>query len=338
MKWTNDGILKGSGKTRLAQFTSPSFRFSMISSWPLLDPTANAKALQELFDLFQPILARHCTRIVIEKRAGMAQSKRSIKPADWKPFELFASVPKVGSGNFMFQGGVNGDEYGDFRGPAFARFVYSSCVFLDFHIPVEEFISGALDIDAVITVLGRIPWSSMIAGYGMTLMEDMDSGFEEERNELAPIALKYPNVDVQHPYGRNWGGDWDNPETFWLSGIDWLTGIGEPFLSRFGGADSIVSRLPAGVTGVRGPVNIILQLGDKPTAGGPDEPASALEPYFAVAKLLAPSPDGYPSAKHRVNNPFANHYDQKKDPRGLEWARRFIDGPQSAWMKRAGRA
>jgi Protein of unknown function (DUF3396) len=338
MSWQNDPIFGGPSKSRLGKYSAPSFRLSLISTWPLLDPTVHVEAMQALFDLFQPILARHCTRIVIQKRAGMSQSKRAIQPSDWKPFELFASVPKVGSGDFMFQGGVNGDEYGSFRGPALARFVYSSCVYLDFHIPVEEFGSGGLDIAALQSVLGKIPWSSMVAGYGMTLSEHFSSGFDEERDALAPVALKYLTVDIQHPYGRNWRGDWEDPNSYWLSGIDWLTGIGEPFLSRFGGADAIIAKLPGGVTAKRSDKNLILQLGPRPTAGGPDEPLSALQPYFAVANLLAPTLDGYPSTKHRVDNPFANHYDQKKDPRGLEWARRFIDGPQSAWMKRAGRA
>jgi hypothetical protein len=331
MTWYNDPLFAPpiSGKAH-NRFT-PSFRLSIMTPWQDLDPNEKSGELQALFDCFTPVLKRDCTRMVMEKRNGFKQIMREPKPADWKPFEVMAASKKPGSGNFMFQSDGTGPGYAEACGASLARFTYSSEIRFDLHIPVVDFEAGALDMDRVKACLGNIPHRTSTLGYGLALAERTSADLAAQEQ----IALRYLALDVMKPTTYVWRGPYhDLPEAHWLRGVNWITGIGEPFLSMLGGHTAIMNDLPDAITGWESAAGTsFFQCGAKPVPGRLDEDSAALDLYLAVGERLAPPPDGYPSTRYRPNTIWSDA--SNPDSLDLAWHRRFYDGAGSAWMERA---
>jgi len=332
MNWYDDPLFAAPLNGKAQNRFTPSFRLSIMTPWQDLDPNDKAPELQALFDCFSPILKRDCKRLVMEKRNGSKQIMREPKPADWKPFEVMAKAKKPGSGNFMFQSDVTGPGYAAAAGPSLARFTYSSEIRFDLHIPVADFEAGAIDMARLKSALSAIPHRTSTIGYGLALAERTSADLAMQER----IALNYLALDVMKPTTYVWRGPYhDKPEAHWLRGINWITGIGEPFLSMLGGHSAIINDLPDAITGWQAKdIGIsFFQCGDAPVPGRPDIDRDALDLYLALGQRLAPPPGGYPSTEYRPNAIWSDARDP--DSLDLAWHRRFFDGPGSTWMKRA---
>lgn len=75
---------------------------------------------------------------------------------------------------------------------------------------------------------------------------------------------------------------------YWIAGITWLTGVGEPFLTWLGGAKAIGADLPAAIMCDEGPHGAIFQLGPQPITGEAGVVNADLRLYHALGNRLQP--------------------------------------------------
>jgi hypothetical protein len=336
MSWNDDPIFVGdpSDPQRISEFARPAFRLSILSSFDQAHPLAHTEAWQDLFDCFAPSLKTHCDRLLmIDKPGGKPRRRKTLTDIDWQPFHHLKSCVPTDDGHwigFRFQSGYkNEDGYMD-CGPALFNFWVGSIVQADICIPVADFAS--LDISRVIEALGRLPFGTAVGGYGLALAEVVHNGssMDEFAKKLIPVAQKYPCLDVCHNGFRYWYADYEGDlSTYWLAGINWLTGVGEPFLSALGGSKSLLANLPSEVRAFEGPSNIVFQIGDQPLTGQPEAESILLPSFYKLGKKLSPRPGGWPSSKKTPGLLFGEDHEKL----AVAWFRRFYDGPDGSWWR-----
>jgi hypothetical protein len=335
MPWQNDPVFTGnpSDPFRLETFASPAFRLSLLASFDRAHPFAHLKAYQNLFEVFLPCLQKRAERLLmIEKPGAAARRRRTITPADWDPFGHMASVIPADDGHFIgfqFQSGFRDLGTGDAAentydaGPALFRFWVGSIIDLDATIPVDDWNSGLLDQKKLKQAILQIPAATGLAGFGLALSDLADNGaaVRHQRN-LAAVADKYPALDVSHNGRRRWFADYERDVSgYWLAGINWLTFVGEPFLTALGGADAVSQGLPADIEVTRGPHGVLFQLGESPTTGQTGAKDALIPLYRALGAKLRPKSGAHPSKK----NPRHPVFGESLKAESLAWERRFYD-------------
>jgi Protein of unknown function (DUF3396) len=335
MAWHDDPIFKGnpSDPFRLETFASPAFRLSMLASFDQAHPFAYLEAYRTLFDVLRPCLERRAERLLmIEKPGAAARRRKTITPADWDPFGHMASVIPADDGHFIgfqFQSGFRDLGTGDAgeniydAGPALFRFWVGSIIDLDATISVDDWNSGMLDVERLKAAILQIPASTALAGFGLALSDlaDNSAAVRHQRN-LVAVADKYPALDVSHNGRRRWFADYERDLAgYWLAGINWLTFLGEPFLSSLGGADKVTSGLPPAIEVSRSAQGVLFQLGQSPIAGEAGADDLLLSLYRALGEKLKPKAGGHPSKKNPRHPVFGEPYKAES----LAWERRFYD-------------
>ena len=339
MSWQDDQLFTGD-KTdpfRLGSFASPAFRLSMLSSFDQAHPFQHLEAYRDLFAAFRPCLEARAERmLMIEKPGGSARRRKTINAQDWDPFGHMASVIPADDGHFIgfqFQSGFIEQGTGDASentydaGPALFRFWVGSIIELDATVALEDWRSGLLDFERAKDAILRIPAGTALAGFGLALSDLIDnSTASQSAQNLLPVALKYPAIDVSHNGRRRWFADYERDlTTYWIAGISWITVVGEPFLSALGGADALASGLSPQIAVRKGRDSVMFQLGDRPITGEAGTDDALLPLYHALGGRLKPKGNGHPSRR----NPRHPVFGKSQKARSLAWERRFYDGGQS---------
>lgn len=213
-----------------------------------------------------------------------------IQAGDWHPFEHMRSVhANVDDGIFVGFYFVDTSDTREMqgRGPAAFRFFAGSTIRLDVCIPLEDWHAGALDAEALVAALQALPYVSFAAGFGLCLSDRFAQGDGGEfLGQLMPIAARYPALDLVHAEIRTWySGDERDFAKVGLTGINWLTGVGEPFYTR-GGREQLGSGLPAGIDIATGPNGIAFRLGPRPISGETGIDDATLPLYAALGARL----------------------------------------------------
>jgi len=333
MTWEDDPIFKGQGGQlwTLGDAVAPCFRLSAYFPYREAHPYTNTEAFEELFACFAPILRDHCDRIRMWDRPG-AKARRAtkIKAGDWTPFRHLKSVySDVEHGiwtGFYFIDRREDREMAGGKPCSFRYFVYGDATILDACVPLGDWRAGRLDIAAVKAALQKIPYYSMVAGYGLSLRETYHA------NELPPIALKYPALDLAAATSRNYFPDeWPDKERnhYWIAGISWLTGIGEPFLTWLGGTKAITNGLPAAILVDEAQHGVIFQLGPQPITGEAGVDDAHLQLYHALGQRLRPhdfhvkDEDMESIGQSEPYRSFGPVFGEMAWEESLRWARRF---------------
>ncbi|RCW79888.1 type VI immunity family protein [Paracoccus lutimaris] len=333
MSWINDPIFNGSheehGRILLSQTARPAFRLGLLSSIHQAHPFEFVDEYQRLFEVFEPILRRDAKRLKFWEEPGLIRRRKSIQKGDWTPFaHLKASVPPpdftfVG---FEFQSGKTVDDIHD-AGPTSFRVRITDTSWLDATVPVDALDDGTLDVDELKAALLAIPTRSGFAGYGLCLSQDHHGTGPSQGYRTYEVARKFPAIDTQYLSSRGWAnGSDDDPNRTWILGLNWLTLVGEPFLSRMGGVTSITDGLPSEITWEKGNETVLFQIGDRPITGEAGIDDALLPLYFELGARLQPPGDVTPSRKY-PRPVFVNTLQNE----GVDWDRRFYD---RRWFKK----
>lgn len=345
MTWEDDPLFKGqgAGPWTLGDVVAPCFRVCAYFPYREAHPYTNTEAFEELFACFAPILRDHCDRIRMWDRPG-AKARRStrISTEDWTPIRhMKSSYSDVEHGiwtGFYFidrreNKGMTGGKPCSFR-----YFVYGNATTLDACIPLEDWRAGRLDIAAVRAALQKIPYYSLLAGYGLSLGETYYA------NELPPIARKYPALDLAAATSRNYfPADWpdEQRDDYWIAGINWLTAVGEPFLNWLGGAKAVADGLPSAITVDEGPHGAIFQLGARPITGEAGADDEHLPLYRALGRRLRPSDfhvKDHDLESVGLSEPYRSFgpvFGETAWEESIRWARRFYDDQRAATSRAA---
>lgn len=196
---------------------------------------------------------------------------------------------------------------------------------LDISIPVADFDAGGFDVVGLKAALLSVPAVTAIAGYGMGFTDTFGSLGGGDWS-LAPIAKRYPALDLLRPVNRTWrGAQPDNFKEYWLVGINWLTLVGEPILSRLGGVAKITRDLDPRITWQEGDNTVLFQLGPRPITGRKSVDDDLLPLYSELGARLKPLGDDFPSASWRTHSVFGYvDHDESKIVNN-DWSRRFYD-------------
>jgi hypothetical protein len=336
MTWTNDPVFVGNPDdhyARLDKWARPAFRLGLLSSIHQAHPFEFVDEYQALFEVFQPILRRDAERLLFKETPGKLRRRKSITADDWTPFQhLKAAVPPpdftfIG---FQFQSGKAGHGVHDV-GPTAFRMLVTDTAWLDATVPVEDVIEGHFELDALKTALLKIPTRSGLAGYGLSVSQDFpDNGPNDHVHAAMPVGHKFPALDLPYLNNRGWvNGSDDDPKRTWILGINWLTLVGEPFLTRLGGVKAITDGLDSRITYEVGRDTVLFQLGERPITGEAGADDDLLPLYFELGARLKPLGDGAPSMAHK-RIVFHNMLAAER----VAWERRFYDGPDSDWFKK----
>ncbi|MCV0397647.1 MAG: DUF3396 domain-containing protein [Rhizobiaceae bacterium] len=308
----------------LADQAQPAFRLFAHLSFYKAHPYVFTEQYEALFALFAPILKERCDKIMMWDRPGAnARRGNKIKPDDWRPFEHIKSIHSDPSNGiftgFYFVDKSDKDMKG--RGLCSFRFFVGSSIRLDACIPLEDWQAGRLDVEALVAVLQTLPYFSFSAGYGLSLSDQFDNAAAFDLAEmLIPVAHRYPALDLQHAEQRNAvPKDEADASAFWIGGVNWLTGVGEPFVSALGGAPALARGLPAGIDMNSGSSGVVFRLGEHPITGEAGVDDTALPLYRQLGQRLRPI--GYPDADSLRKFVFGKF----KQAESLAWMRRFYD-------------
>jgi hypothetical protein len=326
MAWHHDKLFQTDDPNDLDQLGSiatPAFRLSAQGTLRDAHPLDHVAAYDQLFQIFKPFLQRHAERLAMNEKPGGAQRRRkSIQSIDWQPFHHLKNVVPYDDRWFVgfdFKSGTTKQLMG--RGPTGFRCRVDKTVQIDATISIPDFESGALDVEALKTTLLQLPLRTAVAGFGMAT-----SAYFDTRNYplalLLPVAQKYPVLDVCPSPQRSWFST--NDDSFnhsWISGINWLTLVGEPFVSALGGVSALVNGVPPEVKTTVSRKTVLFQLGDRPITGQHNEDDALLPLYHTIGRKLQPRGDGCPSDKHPRRPVFGDNTDLS-----LMWERRFYDG------------
>lgn len=302
----------------------PAFRICAHLSTATAHPYLFTEQYEALFQLFAPVLKKRCAAVRMwDRPGGSARRGHKIKPEDWRPFERLKSVhsdPETGN-FFGFYFVDRDDEKMEGRGPCSFRFFSGLSVRLDACVPLEAFETGEIDVRAIIDALQKIPYHSFSAGYGLSLSDRFKNGAEMElRAELLPVALRYPAVDLCHMENRTRvPQDEKDAGGYWIGDVNWITGVGEPFLSALGGPAVLMRDVPAGIEASSGRYGVVFRIGDRPITGEAGVDDATLGLYNQLGKLLMPR--DHPSAAR----PRPPVFGTLKEAESLAWTRRFYD-------------
>ena len=291
--WTSDPLLTRDGGSEIAEAASPAFRLSASFPYRAAHPYVLTAQWEALFALFEPILRRHCDRIQMWDNPGAkARRSKAIQPGDWAPFTHLRSVnADVDDGMFVGFYFVDASDTREMRGrgPAAFRFFVGSAIRLDACIPLEEWHAGALDVGGLVTALQALPYISFAAGYGLCLSDRFAQGDGGEfLGQLMPLASRYPALDLVHAEKRTWiSGSEHELADIGLTGINWLTGVGEPFFSA-GGREKLGTGLSDAIGTAVGPHGIVFRLGHQPVSGEAGVDDAPLGLYAELGARLRP--------------------------------------------------
>ncbi|MCP2040342.1 hypothetical protein L1281_000924 [Neisseria sp. HSC-16F19] len=309
---------------RLGEIARPAFRLGLLSSIHQAHPFDFVDEYQRLFEVFAPILRRDAERLRFWEGGRTDRRRKSIQKGDWTPFQHLRDVvppPTFTFIGFEFQSGRTIERVHD-AGPTSFRFQIGDTSRLDATVPVEDFENGTLDIDALKAALLAIPTRSGFSGYGMCLSQDYPGYGPEQGGYSYDVARKYPALDAQYLYPRGWSqGYEDDPARTWILGLNWLTLVGEPFLSRMGGLAAVTRGLPPEITWQTGHDSVLFQLGERPITGQAGVDDDLLPLYFELGKRLKPSGNNTPSLEYPQHVFFT--IDKQSS---VDWTRRFYDG------------
>lgn len=307
----------------LADVASPAFRLTAYFPYQAAHPYVLTEAWEALFACFEPIIHDRCDRVRMwDKPGAKARRSKVIQTADWHPFtHLKAVYSDVEHGiytGFSFADRADDADLSG-RGPCAFRFMVKPVIQLDATIAVEDWRDGRLDLDATLGALQALPFISFVAGYGLCLSERFAEGDRGSfLGQMIPVARRLPALDIMHADARAWiDGDESNFAQMGLAGVNWITGIGEPFFSK-GGKAKLSEGLPTGISSETGKNGIIFRIGDKPITGEAGVDDGTLPLYQALGTRLKTlwSPNS------RLSPVFGDHYARES----LAWERRFFDG------------
>jgi len=321
--WNDDPILVSGGA--LHGEVSPVFRLTGYFPYRQAHPYLMPERWQGLLNCFLPVVREHCDKIIVWDRPG-AKARRSkrISNADWRPFHLLSSLESdIESGiftGFSFLDRADALE-GNGRGPCSVRFFVGSSIRFEACISLQDWATGRLSIPELIAAVQALPYVSVMAGFGLSLGERYAGpDAEATYSALSDYAARYPVVDVARDDERSFfpGSPQDYP-LIGIGGINWLTGIGEPFRSRAGGADTLAAQAPADVQVADGPFGTLFTLGTGPISGeaGVDDAGLPLYTWLAkqIAAVWSPGED----------DPRAPVFGRTAKSKSLAWERRFYD-------------
>lgn len=283
--WLADPLF-ARGANGVGEDASPAFRLSIYLPYQRGYHGFHCEAYEALFEAFKPVIRANCDKaLVCTSPGGNFRRGLKIKPENWTPFiNLLAAYNNVEDGIFVsFQFADRHDTNTNLgRGPTKFHFSASTTIRLDICISVPDWLAGQIDIARVIAAIQNLPYLSFCGGYGLCLSENALNG---QFPASHAVIQKYPALDVHHPGAVAF---WrENPiEEVGLCGINWLTGIGEPFRSRMGGASALRAVLPSGVAIDDGPNGVVLQLGAVPITGQTGVDDAELFLYHAVGQSL----------------------------------------------------
>lgn len=303
---------------------SPAFRFFAQLPYERAHPYKKTNEYENLFACFAPILKERCNKIIMWDNPGAkARRSKKINPDDWHPFEqlkkTYSDIEQGIFTGFNFVDGSDKDMEG--RGPCSFRFFVDEAIRLDACIPLDDWQTGQLDIGRVISAIMELPYYSFSAGFGLSLSDQYLNGARSTLlEELMPVASRYPAVDIMHASNRNRAPEKENDiEDYWISGINWITGVGEPFLSAIGGINKITSKLSETISVATNKNGATFRIGDRPISGLRNHDDEYIRLYHQLGNAL--KPPGYPSHNHP---PFPVFGDFKRTE-SLAWMRRFYD-------------
>ncbi|RYH40214.1 MAG: DUF3396 domain-containing protein [Alcaligenaceae bacterium] len=170
-----------------------------------------------------------------------------------------------------------------------------------------------------------LPYVSALGGFGLSLAERFRADPDDKFAALAEYARRHPAVDVGRDEDRSFfsGPPADFP-ALGVAGINWLTGVGEPFrsqLQRTVGRDAAPP--PAGVELMQGPHGTLYRLGAAPVTGQTGVSDATLPLYrwlgARIAKVYFPHAD----------DPRAPVFGAMRKSQSLEWERRFYPDGQA---------
>jgi hypothetical protein len=252
-----------------------------------------------------------------DRPGGKARRGLKIRPEDWSPFAHLLSVhDDVDSGIFTGFHFLDRDDEtdGNGRGPCSFRFFVGSTIRVDACVPLDDWAAGRLDVEAVVAAMQGLPFTSFMAGFGLSLGERY-AGSPGVDAALMEYARRYSAVDLLRDEDRGFfpGGLENHADT----GINWLTGVGEPFRGRAGGGARLGAGLPAGIAVADGPHGVAFRLGDRPVSGEAGVDDANLPLFHALGAKLA-----------AVNKPLAEGrhapvFGEGGRPQSLAWERRF---------------
>ncbi|MCR6478219.1 DUF3396 domain-containing protein [Variovorax sp. ZS18.2.2] len=325
--WPSDGLFQASDPGSLKELggvATPAFRLSAQGALREAHPLDHVQAYDRLFQVFKPILQRDAERLtMIEEAVADPRKRTTVTRADWQPFHHLKRVVDnyerywIG---FDFQSGRTARLHD--RGPTGFRFRVARSVQVDATIPVSSFERQELDIAALKAAMLGLPVRTALAGYGMATSSHFDRN-EPPRSLLLPVARKYPAIDVCPSPLRAWFPNEDHDlGRSWICGINWLTLVGEPFLSVLGGAERLLKGLPRAIEADVSDRAVLFQLGERPITGQKDEDDALLPLYHALGRRLKPFGEGCPSVRWPREPVFGSGAAHSS----LLWERRFYDG------------
>ena len=321
--WSDDPILEPGGA--LHGQANAVFRLTGYFSYGQAHPYVMPDRWQRLLDCFLPVMQDRCDKIILWDRPG-AKARRSkrIGAADWRPFNLLCSAETdVESGIFTGFSFLDREDAleGNGRGPCSLRFFVGSSIRFEACVSLQDWTQGRVAIADVIAAVQALPYVSLMAGFGLSLGEryaahDADTTYAA----LGAYAARYPAVDVARDDERSFfpGSPQDYP-LIGIGGINWLTGVGEPFQSRAGGCAALAAQAPADVQITDGEYGTLFTLGAGPISGeaGVDDASLPLYHWLAgqISAAWSPSED----------DPRAPVFGRAAKGPSLAWERRFYE-------------
>lgn len=154
------------------------------------------------------------------------------------------------------------------------------------------------------------------SGYGgIGILESPDSTIRVDfEPTVYAMAQRFPGLEVDYP----WIHVVEMEEG--IKGINWLTILGEPWLSKMGGSGALRSALAKTFVGRSFEGGLLIQAGPRPLLGDAER-GSIPEPYAKLAALLAP-------VQIKEHGPFHYARPERFDRQRSEaWLRRFLTAP-----------
>ncbi|MCU0912140.1 MAG: DUF3396 domain-containing protein [Rhodobacteraceae bacterium] len=351
MAWYDDPVFDGPPDhppREMKHVSRPAFRVSVESTWTQGHPFDYTAEYAALFRVFEPILRQRAERLVmIETPGRKPKTRKKIREGDWTPFDYikekaldgidFDRIRRFRFTGFSYDSGYNGLEKGWDRydiGPTRFRFEVLETLRLDATIAVPDFEAGLLDVAALKQALLALPVTTGNGGFGLCISQKF--GWDDVVPDgLDAVGHKFPTLDICKCDKRQWwreqAGDFTK---HWISGINWLTLVGEPILAALGGAEKVTAGLSPAITWQAGPHSVLFQLGDRPITGEKGVDDDLLPLYFELGQRLQPIGDGCPSMAHETHDVFgrfAHPSEREYKQLNTDWARRFYD---RKWFER----
>lgn len=297
--WDGDAFRAQAQELGFEEHLAPAFRLTAYVRYETGHPYLLTEQWQALFDLFRPILKMRCDKLKLwPEPGGKPRRGLKIKPDDWQPFDVLKSVhDDVEDGIFIafrFLAKENSD-YGDGPAATSFRFYVGSVIMVDACIELEDWSTNKLNVPSLIAALQQLPYLSVIAGYGLRMSSRFDTGDAGDYfGNLRPLAARYPVLDMGYEDSRSYfPGDLSEVHEIGVAGINWLTGIGEPFRAKAG--SGLTLDLPSGLRADVGPHGTLFQIGDGPITGEAGVSDMQLPLYHElgtrIAQAWAPNED-----------------------------------------------